>query len=107
MKETITQRFEELMVGSTDGTSTVFSIASDLVEYGTQIIRDLGCGHREEIVVAAKDTYRKHVRPIDLPGIPNFIEPQVDDQLESIVIILLNKAFDSLCEDDDNPGVNE
>jgi len=97
-----TKHFDGALADRIDGTSTVFTIAQDIIAAGVDMIRDAGCSHRTEIVKSAKLAYRTHVRPIDIPGVPNFIEGRVDDQIENIIGIILEKAFDSLCEDEDN-----
>jgi len=63
-----------------------------LVDYGWELIRRLGVDSCDDVIRLFEDFYQKVIRPIDLPGIPNFIEPAADTALMESVSALLKQA---------------
>ena len=78
-----------------------FDLAHRLIQWATEMIGDIGCDRQGEIVTATKELYDKFIRPIDLPGIPNFVvEPYVDDLLCRVVLMTIEAAFSRICSDE-------
>jgi hypothetical protein len=79
-----------------------FETASRIRDRLTRWIVENGCQHRELVEPTARRLYNQYVRPFDIPGLPNMvIEPRVDDAAEEILVRLLNRVLDRVCEGDD------
>ncbi len=51
---------------------------------------------KETVLKAAADAYDKYVAPIDIPYVPNLIEPLVDEQLKQIFLTSVGRVYDAL-----------
>lgn len=50
---------------------------------------------KDEFQRMVADAYDKYVAPIDIPGIPNLVEPWVDSALKSIVLQQASRIYDN------------
>jgi len=56
-----------------------FSLGKAILEAVGRILQETGLAvDLEQIVAAAKQAYDQYVTPIDLPLVPNFVEPAID-----------------------------
>lgn len=95
MPDTLAGRFADEL--SDISTPNQFITASTIYEIAVRLLGEYGCSHQQQLLDAARQAYRTHVRPIDLPGVPNFIEPIVDDRLEEALVRLLQAVFNKRC----------
>ena len=51
---------------------------------------------RESVLEAVGQAYDAFVAPIDIPGVPNLIEPRIDAMLRVAVLVAAGKIYDSL-----------
>jgi hypothetical protein len=51
---------------------------------------------KEEILAAVGAAYDQFVAPIDMPGVPNFIEPRVDAMLRVALLVAIGKLYDQI-----------
>lgn len=51
---------------------------------------------KDLVLKAAGDAYDKYVAPIDIPFVPNLIEPMVDAQLRSLFLGAVGRMYDAL-----------
>ena len=69
-----------------------WGISAWLVDTAYDMLQELGIDSVDEIVEAAEELFDRFIRPIDLPGIPNFIEPAVDRALKSAISAAIRAA---------------
>ncbi|AMV31291.1 hypothetical protein VN12_04185 [Pirellula sp. SH-Sr6A] len=50
---------------------------------------------KSDFLKMVDDAYETYVRPIDIPGIPNMVEPWVDSALKSIVLQQASRIYDN------------
>ncbi len=72
-------------------------VAGDIREFVEKM------GGIEATIAAAQAAYKKFVVPIDLPGIPNFVEPTVDAAFLYAIGIVLKAAWMKLEEGNNSP----
>jgi hypothetical protein len=51
---------------------------------------------KEEVLKVVGEAYDAYVAPIDLPGVPNLIEPRIDAMLRVVVLVAVGKIYDQL-----------
>ena len=51
---------------------------------------------RDQVLQMVGGAYDKYVAPLDLPGVPNFIEPWVDSALRAVVLQMAGRIYDQL-----------
>ena len=44
------------------------------------------------IVKIVEEVFEKYIRPFDIPGVPNIVEPLVDDALKQAVIAIVKRG---------------
>jgi hypothetical protein len=70
-------------------------LSGHLIEFIMRALKDAldALGGVEEVVKFAEEAYTKYVTPIDLPGIPNFIEPAVDKAAIAVISAVIRAAY--------------
>jgi metal-dependent HD superfamily phosphatase/phosphodiesterase len=93
--------FQEIasQLDETDNPETQFSTANRLVKIVKSLIQRHGCPHREVIIASALQAYEQYVRPIDLPGIPNTVEPMVDSAVRNVLENTLHWVGNTICNE--------
>jgi hypothetical protein len=56
---------------------------------------DIALPPKDEFLQIVGDAYDTYVKPIDIPGVPNIVEPWVDSALRAIVLTQASKLYDS------------
>lgn len=51
---------------------------------------------KADVLSMAGAAYDQFVAPIDLPGVPNLIEPRIDAMLRVVVLVAVGKIYDQL-----------
>jgi hypothetical protein len=49
---------------------------------------------KDEFLRAVGEAYDSFVAPIDIPGVPNLIEPRIDALLRVVVLVAAGKLYD-------------
>lgn len=80
--------------------SSPFAKGDWIVDQAIKLLREHGCQYRYEIIDAAKFAYDNYVAPWDIPGVPNFVEPIVDEKLGEILVTALYAVADAICGPD-------
>lgn len=75
-----------------------FEIASALVSGSTGLMTQVGTQNLDHIINAAKIAWDKYFVPLDLPGIPNLVEPMVERFLWNAVEAAIRAAAARLAE---------
>lgn len=60
------------------GASNAFGTGNSIFKTAVRLLKERGLGDLETIITQAKYVYDSFVAPIDIPWIPNFVEPIVD-----------------------------
>lgn len=63
------------------GSSSPFHTGDTLLRAAGRQLQEKGVDQLDLIVAAAKKAYDEHVAPIDIPYVPNFIEPMLDEHI--------------------------
>ncbi len=50
---------------------------------------------KDEFLRIVAEAYDKYVAPIDIPGVPNLVEPWVDSALKAIVLQQVSRIYDN------------
>jgi len=75
----------------------LFTFANNMLQQAVSMLR-VSPGQVEQIVAAAKKVYYQYIAPIDLPGVPAFAEPLVDDAIWRVIESLIRKAAEQLSQ---------
>lgn len=75
-----------------------FEIASALVHDSANMMTQVGTQNLDHIVNAAKIAWDKYFVPLDLPGIPNLMEPMVERFLWQAVEAAIRAAAARLAQ---------
>lgn len=51
---------------------------------------------KADVLKFVGEAYDDYVAPLDLPGVPNFIEPRVDAMLRVAVLVAAGKLYDQV-----------
>jgi hypothetical protein len=51
---------------------------------------------KDEVLKMVGEAYDQFVAPLDLPGVPNLIEPRIDALLRVVVLVAIGKFYDQL-----------
>jgi hypothetical protein len=80
--------------------SEVFTLVGRATATFVNLFRSLGLGteseQKETVVLAIGRFYDEIVAPIDITGIPNFLEPVVDRAMKELLLLLTRSWADSL-----------
>lgn len=75
-----------------------FTMGAALVSGSTGLMTQVGTANLDNIVNAAKIAFDKYFVPLDLPGIPNLIEPMVERFIWQAVEAAIRAAAARLAE---------
>ena len=59
---------------------------------------DIALPPKDEFLKTVGEAYDTYVKPIDIPGVPNIVEPWVDSALKAIVLTQAGKLYDSFAD---------
>ncbi len=51
---------------------------------------------KEQVLKIAGDAYDRYVAPIDIPGVPNFVEPEFDLMAKALFLRAVSAVYDSI-----------
>lgn len=57
---------------------------------------DIALPPKPEFLRIVGEAYDKYVAPIDIPGVPNLVEPWVDSALKAIVMNQASRLYDAI-----------
>jgi hypothetical protein len=83
--------------------SNPLHLGGRLFDSALAYLRTHGCQNRDVIRSTLGVAYDTHIRPLDLPGIPNFLEPRVDDMIKQALLGLYDRAADDFCRPENTP----
>jgi len=76
---------------------SLFSLAKD------KLLEAITLPSRDEVLKAAGDAFDKYVAPLDVPFIPNIIEPTFDAMMRKAFIDSVGKLYDVIAASKNSP----
>lgn len=72
--------------------------AGALVERFREWIRglDIALPPKADLLKQVAEAYDAYVAPIDIPGVPNLVEPWLDSALKAIVLQQVSRIYDNI-----------
>ncbi len=82
----------------------VYRITGQLLEViKSKLTSVINLPPRADVITAAGDAYDKYVAPIDIPFVPNLIEPMVDAGLRKLFIDSVGRIYDAIAKPPPTP----
>lgn len=51
---------------------------------------------KDQVLAMVSEAYDAYVAPIDLPGVPNIVEPWVDSAIKAVVLQMAGRIYDKV-----------
>lgn len=76
---------------------THFERAGQILKGVVKFIINEGCQYADKAEPVTRQLFNQYVRPLDIPGVPNLVEPQLDDALEELLVKAVLAAVSQFC----------
>jgi hypothetical protein len=74
--------------------TTKFGLVERLIEALAGMRGMIAALDKAEVIKLLGDLYDNWIAPLDLPGIPNLVEPQIDKMLRNVLLAIVERIID-------------
>lgn len=74
--------------------TTKFGLVERLIEALAGMRGMIAALDKEQVLQLLGDLYDNWIAPLDLPGIPNLVEPQIDKILKNVLMAIVERVID-------------
>lgn len=85
-----------MMVAMQNSGDNAMTLSGKLIDKVRDLLSEIDLPPREVVLNAVRNVYAQYVAPVDLPGVPNAIEPWVDQAILAIVLRAVNGMYDRI-----------
>ena len=98
--DTVISEYKKVVTDGKISVSEVFTLVGKATATFVNLFRSLNIGteseRKETVVLAVAKFYDEIVAPIDITGVPNFLEPVVDRALRELLLLLTRSWSDAV-----------